>query len=225
MGLSLQVGRDYPLTPITHKARLQTPIRHDSSRPYDRRMSAVRDWQSYDHAGYQRLSAALGSPWDEQMSWLARSSNHSVIALAGVGTVAVLGGSRGRRAAALSVVAVSASVAASTLGLKRWIARERPERPDDHHAQGTGKTSVPMPETGSFPSAHSASAAALATTMVLEWPAVSPPFVLLAGLVGFARLHAGVHFPSDVVGGMAIGSAAGVITVVGYRLIVRAANR
>jgi membrane-associated phospholipid phosphatase len=192
--------------------------RHTARRPYDRTMSALQAWQSYDDAGYRRLSAALGSPWDEHLSWLARSSNHSILALSGAGAVAVFGGARGRRAVALSVVAVSVSVAASTLGLKRWIARERPRRPETHHAHGEGATAVPMPETGSFPSAHSASAAALATTMTLEWPAVAFPFVMLAGLVGYSRLHAGVHFPSDVVGGMAIGSVSAILTVSGYRL-------
>lgn len=177
-------------------------------------------WQAFDDAGYDRLSAALGSPWDEQLAWLARSKNHSILALAGVGALAVLGGPRGRRAALLSVVSVTASVAITTYGLKRVIARERPQRPDTHHAHGEGPNAVPMPDTGSFPSAHSASAAALATTMLLEWPAVAAPFVMLAGLVGYSRLHAGVHFPSDVVGGMALGTAAGVVTVVGHRVLI-----
>jgi membrane-associated phospholipid phosphatase len=53
------------------------------------------------------------------------------------------------------------------------------------------------PRSTSFPSGHAASAAAFATGVALEVPALAVPVGALAGAVGASRVVTGVHFPSD----------------------------
>jgi undecaprenyl-diphosphatase len=68
-----------------------------------------------------------------------------------------------------------------------------------------------MPRSRSFPSGHSASAFAFATAASKELPPLAPVLVPLAGAVAYSRVHAGVHYPSDVAAGAAGGVICGVI--------------
>jgi membrane-associated phospholipid phosphatase len=68
----------------------------------------------------------------------------------------------------------------------------------------------PVPASWSFPSGHSASAAAFATAVGLDAPlAVAVPVGLLAAAVAFSRVYVGAHYPGDVVTGVALGATAG----------------
>jgi membrane-associated phospholipid phosphatase len=65
-------------------------------------------------------------------------------------------------------------------------------------------------ETGpySFPSGHTSSAFATATALSLaypKWYVIAPSF-LWAGGVAWSRMYLGVHFPSDIFGGIVIGA-------------------
>nr|WP_315197353.1 phosphatase PAP2 family protein [uncultured Flavobacterium sp.] len=60
----------------------------------------------------------------------------------------------------------------------------------------------------SFPSGHTSSAFATATSLSLaypKWYVIAPSFVW-AGAVGYSRMHLGVHYPTDVFAGAIIGS-------------------
>lgn len=64
---------------------------------------------------------------------------------------------------------------------------------------------IAHPVTAAFPSAHAAAAFALATALIItdkRWAWVAIP---LAVLVAFGRVAAGVHYPSDVLVGAALG--------------------
>ena len=56
--------------------------------------------------------------------------------------------------------------------------------------------------TTSFPSGHAASAAAFATGVALEVPALAVPVGGLAAAVGASRAISRVHYPSDVLAGL-----------------------
>jgi membrane-associated phospholipid phosphatase len=90
-----------------------------------------------------------------------------------------------------------------TVGLKRIIQRDRP-----------AADPVLIEKSYSFPSGHTSSAFALATTLSLQYPKwyVIVPSYVYATLVGYSRIHLGVHYPSDVLGGMITGAGSAVLT-------------
>lgn len=61
------------------------------------------------------------------------------------------------------------------------------------------------PITPSFPSGHSASAAAFAAGVAIERPRIGAALAPAALGVGYSRMHTGAHWLSDVVGGLALG--------------------
>lgn len=69
-----------------------------------------------------------------------------------------------------------------------------------------------VPDSSSFPSGHAASAAAFATGVALENPYLALPVAALAAGVAASRVVTGVHYPTDVVAGAAVGVAAGLLT-------------
>jgi len=58
------------------------------------------------------------------------------------------------------------------------------------------------------PSGHTSTAFATATALTLQYPKwyVIAPSYVYAGLVGYSRMHPGVHHPSDVLAGALIGA-------------------
>lgn len=58
----------------------------------------------------------------------------------------------------------------------------------------------------SFPSGHTTAAFALAIMISHFIPALSTLVIFLASAVGFSRMYLGVHYPSDVFVGVALGS-------------------
>lgn len=64
----------------------------------------------------------------------------------------------------------------------------------------------------SFPSGHSSLATSIATIFSLRYPTpwVYVPAFTWAALAGYSRIYYGLHYPSDVLAGTAIGVAAGI---------------
>lgn len=99
-----------------------------------------------------------------------------------------------------------------TYGLKYIVDRDRPyvKYPDKIHAYG-----APDEDSPSFPSGHTAAAFSLATSLSItypKWYVIAPAAVWACG-VGFARMNQGVHYPSDVLAGAAIGVGCGFVNI------------
>jgi undecaprenyl-diphosphatase len=77
---------------------------------------------------------------------------------------------------------------------------------------------VAVPNNGSMPSAHAASAFAAAVAVGLLHPRLRWPLVALAALIAFSRVWLGVHYPTDVIAGAALGA---VVALVLWRLSIR----
>lgn len=61
------------------------------------------------------------------------------------------------------------------------------------------------PKSPSFTSTHAANSFAVTTYLSFHFPRARVPLLLVASLVGFSRIYMGVHWPSDVVAGAALG--------------------
>ena len=97
-----------------------------------------------------------------------------------------------------------------TYGLKYAIDRQRPyeKYPDKIHP-------IEPEDSPSFPSGHTAAAFALATSLSItypKWYVIAPSAIWACG-VGLARINQGVHYPSDVLTGAAIGVGCAFVNV------------
>ena len=70
-------------------------------------------------------------------------------------------------------------------------------------------TLVARPHGWSFPSGHTSSAFAAAFALWLQNRRLGVPALALAGFIGFTRMYLYVHFPTDILGGVALGLALG----------------
>ncbi|HEY3258931.1 MAG TPA: phosphatase PAP2 family protein [Pseudonocardiaceae bacterium] len=116
-----------------------------------------------------------------------------------VGAVGALA-DRKRRGDWLTAAAAVAAAHATSIAVKRVVRRHRPDHPDVTVHVGT-------PSRLSFPSAHATST----TTAALVYggitgrrlaPALVPPMLV-------SRMVLGVHYPSDVLAGSALGAVIG----------------
>jgi undecaprenyl-diphosphatase len=153
------------------------------------------------------LSDPVGPRWFEELC-------RDATALGGVGVMALLIGSvtaffwlSDIHHAAVYVAVACLSAVLLNVGMKRAFDRPRPDLvPQRMHTY-----------TSSFPSGHSTGAAAVYLTLgmvasqFVERRRVKALFlgvaVLVTGAVGASRVYLGVHWPSDVLGGWAVGTA------------------
>jgi len=118
-------------------------------------------------------------------------------------TILLFGGSD--RFRALLAAGVSLGAAQLTFRtLKRLIGRERPCTVEPH----SWSVLLP-PDRFSFPSGHSITASAFALTLGLWYPPLLAGLVFCALSVAASRVILGLHYLSDVVAGLAIGTLIG----------------
>jgi undecaprenyl-diphosphatase len=155
-----------------------------------------------------RIAATDSAVLDRVMPALSRAADHSVLWLGLAAGLAVTRNKRARRAALRAVASIAiASTASNVIG--KGLARR--VRPAD--AVPAARQLTRGVRTTSFPSGHAASAAAFATGVAVELPALAVPAAALAAAVGASRVVTGVHFPSDVAAGFATGVAAAALTL------------
>jgi diacylglycerol kinase family enzyme/membrane-associated phospholipid phosphatase len=160
--------------------------------------------------GLQRIDLALfrrAARWhapvlDKTLPPLTRSGNKSLL-WAAIGVLLNLFGGRfGRRGALRGAFAIAITSFVTNIPAKLLWRRKRPVIDEVPQVRRL----VKLPMSTSFPSGHSASAFAFATGVALEKPIVGVPLLGVAAAMAYSRVYVGVHYPSDVVAGAAIGA-------------------
>ena len=123
--------------------------------------------------------------------------------VAGGVALAILGGSKGRRAGMATALSSLAATYMVQVHVKPLFRRVRPFVNREARVVGM------RPPDHSFPSGHTASSFAGATALAFYYPKAAPLLYGLAAAVGASRVHLGVHFPSDATVGGVIGIGIG----------------
>lgn len=107
---------------------------------------------------------------------------------------------------------LAATFLINNLILKNIIARTRPYEVVDGLSRIIGKQS-----DYSFPSGHSGASFAVAVPIFKECPyKIGIPFLILAFLIALSRLYVGVHYPTDVIAGILLGTLFGILACYVY---------
>lgn len=122
---------------------------------------------------------------------------------AGVLAGGIIGGDKGTRQDAAYIASSTVVNALLTITLKKLFKRPRP------YAARVKINAVITASHHSFPSGHTSSAFTTATAISQiqrKWYFSAPAFIW-AGTVGYSRMYLGVHYPTDIIAGAALGSA------------------
>ena len=123
-----------------------------------------------------------------------------------------------RKAGLFSAAALAGSVLLNNVILKNLIGRTRPYEMIEELHLLKGLTEAGDP---SFPSGHTAasfaSCVAILPNVRKRWWA---PLILMAVLISVSRVYIGIHYPSDIVGGLVSGVLLGILAnVIGNRVL------
>lgn len=99
--------------------------------------------------------------------------------------------------------------------IKNLVRRTRPYEVIEGLTSVIGKQS-----DFSFPSGHTAASFAFAFAVMIAAPKkISVPVMITAVLISFTRLYLGVHYPTDILGGIVIGFVCGILAVITVNFI------
>lgn len=159
----------------------------------------VEKVQEADRTVFDAVAGWSSPILDKIMPRLSIAASYSRLWMAIAALFAVFSGTKGRRTAVEGMAAIATtSLFANAVG-KPLVPRARPTDPVPEQRE------LKDPDSSSFPSGHTASAAAFSGIVGRAYPSLWIPINTLAGAVGFSRVYTGVHWPSDVLAGWILG--------------------
>lgn len=175
--------------------------------------------QNIDIRMLRSINSSETLPSDNFFRFVSNSDAFIVTGVpAGMAITGLLKKDKGLFRNACVIAVASALNAGITDALKYSINRDRPFVT---YPEITKKSKAGSP---SFPSGHTSSAFATATSVSLSYPKwyIIVPSYLYAGTVAYSRMDLGVHYPSDVLAGALIGSGCAYLTwKVNQKLLIK----
>jgi len=135
--------------------------------------------------------------------FLSRTNQYADIGVpAGLLVGGIVSNNKEMRENSLYVASSTAITLGVTMLIKSLVKRRRP------FIQNLQIVPVYKATEFSFPSGHTSSSFALATSLSIAYPKwyVIAPAMLWAGSVSYSRMYLGVHYPTDVAAGAALGA-------------------
>jgi membrane-associated phospholipid phosphatase len=172
---------------------------HDATQPSAADASRWPLGHAVDEGIFRRVAGLHSPALDRLMPRLSVVASYSALWIGTAGAIALLGGPRGRLVAATGLGAVAATSAVANLAMKGVARRVRPR------VEVPAARRLEQPTSSSFPSGHTASAAAFSGVVGREIPPLWLPLNTTAAAVGFSRVYTGVHYPGDVAIGWLLG--------------------
>ena len=108
-----------------------------------------------------------------------------------------------RKCGIMVLAALLVMLVVNNIVLKNLIARARPYATYPELVSDLADI-IHIPKSYSFPSGHTVSAMAVAFTVLSQHKKLGVVTLILAFLMGLSRLYVGVHFPTDVYGGIVV---------------------
>lgn len=165
--------------------------------------------QNWDIDLLKEINLERNKSWDPSIKFITNSvSPVSIVAPIAVWGIGIIQKDSSLKSKGIFMVEALCVNALTTTALKLAFKRDRPFV--------TYPLLDKQAEAGSysFPSGHTSSAFAFATSISLAFPKwyVVAPSYLYACTAGYSRMHLGVHYPSDVLAGAIVGTGSAVLS-------------
>ena len=167
-------------------------------RRFDAPLQVLAGW---DEAWCIRCNYAASIAWVRALFRAVSRLGDGIFWYALMGGLVAVGG-----AAALPAVAHMGATGAASIALYKWL-KSRTSRPRPYQVRAVIQPGADPLDQFSFPSGHTLHAVSFSILMVAYYPSLAWLVVPFALLVAASRLVLGLHYPSDVLAGAAIGAA------------------